>query len=332
MNITTLPPSRDYPDSAEGWLARLLSPDCDSGDFAAFEDWVALSPAHAVAYAEAERLHAMAREARAERAPAALPAAPSARIGAASMRPRRRAAPALAWAAAVVVALASALGGWMALRPAPPLRYATAVGERLTLDLADGSTLTLDTGTALEVALQRSQRQIRLLHGRMQANVAHDRDRPFIVASGDGSVRAVGTVFQVENRDGRTEVRLLEGRVVVATRQAPRALELAPLQRIGYGADGRLGAAETIDRAEAEGWTRGRLVFKERRLGDLLAEVNRYSRDRLILAEPELGEVRISGAFAADDRPALIAALQRGWGLRAKRTGADETTLYRQQD
>jgi transmembrane sensor len=327
MNVSTLPPSRRFPDSAEGWLARLLSPESDTDDFTAFEEWVAMSPQNALAYAEAERVHGMARASHAARAPAPtdwsqislLPRRPSA----------RRARPAtFAWAAVLALALVSGWGVWAVLRPAPPLQYATAVGERLKLDLPDGSTLVLDTDTALQVSYQRSRRGIELLRGRLQANVAHDKDRPFIVTSSGGSVRAVGTVFQVENRGGDTVVRLLEGRVVVATKEAGQALELHPLQQVVYGDNGRLGAPESVDRIAAEGWTQGRLIFKERRLAELLVEFNRYSRDHLVLSKAELGDIRVSGAFAADDRSALIMALQRGWGLQAKRTASDETTLY----
>lgn len=337
MNVSNLPPSREPPDSAESWLARLLSPDCDSSDFAAFEDWVAASPRNAVAYAEAERMHALARASQPQSQPQSQPNPASAAVDLSQVRiaPRRRPAPRsrlplFAAAAVLVLALASGWGAWLAWGPSPPLQYVTSVGERRNVALPDGSTLVLDTDTSLMVSYRRSLRRIELSRGRIQADVAPDRERPFVVASGVGTVRAVGTVFQVEHRDGGTQVRLLEGRVVVATQTAERALELRPLQQIGYGGDGKLGGAQSIDRGAAEAWTRGRLVFREKPLAELIVEVNRYSRDRLVLAKPELGEIRISGSFAADDRQALISALQRGWGLRAERTGADVTTLYRQ--
>ncbi|ALN93762.1 FecR family protein [Lysobacter gummosus] len=327
MNVSTLPPSHRFPDSAEGWLARLLSPESDTDDFAAFEEWIAVSPQNALAYAEAERVHGMARASQAVRAQ--VPTDLS-QIALSSKRPSaRRARPAVfAWAAVLVLALVSGWGVWVALRPSSPVQYATAVGERLKVDLPDGSTLVLDTDTALQLSYRRSRRGIELLRGRLQANVAHDKDRPFIVSSGDGSVRAVGTVFQVENRGGDTVVRLLEGRVVVATRQAGQALELHPMQQVVYGENGWFGTPEGVDRIAAEGWTQGRLIFKERRLAELLVEFNRYSRDHLVLSKAELGDIRVSGAFAADDRSGLIMALQRGWGLQAKRTASDETTLY----
>ncbi len=341
MNISTLPPSRELPDTAEGWLARLVSPECDAADFDAFEDWVAKSPAHAVAYAEAERLHALARASQVERLPARAKAsagrtAPApldlsqVRIAPRRHAPRARPVARWAWAAALALALFSAGWLWLALRPSPPIHYATAVGEQRRLTLADGSVLILDTDTALRVAYRRSRRQIDLLRGRIQAEVSPDPSRPFVVASSGGDVRAIGTVFQVENHDGETVVvRLLEGRVVVATQKSGRALELRPWQQIDYRADGRFGSARSIERAATEGWTRGRLVFNEKPLAELVAEVNRYSRDRLVLARPELGEIRISGAFASGDRAALLAALRQGWGLQAQRTGHDQTTLDR---
>lgn len=328
MNVSTFPPSQDFPDTAEDWLARLLSPECGHNDYAAFEDWLAASPGNALAYADAERIHRLA---------GALAADPvlagTTRRPVASVRPvrRKRRLPALAWAAVLLLALGGGFGLWLGLQRAAPVGYATVIGEQRQVDLPDGSRLLLDTDSSVQVAYERSRRRVELLRGRLQANVARDASRPFVVVSGAGSVRALGTVFQVEQQDGTTLIRLLEGRVAVDTHRtgadAP-SLELRPLQQLSYDADGRLGAAESIDRSVAEGWTRGRLVFKERRLADLLAEVNRYSRNHLTLAEPALGEIRISGVFDARDQASLVEALHRGWGLQARRAANGEIALH----
>ena len=195
--------------------------------------------------------------------------------------------------------------------------------------LPDGSTLVLDTDTRVDVAYERSRRHIVLLRGRVQASVAHDGNRPFVVSSGVGSVRALGTVFQVERRNGSTVVALLEGRVIVDAKGHPsrHAIELHPLQQLVYDADGTLGNPRSIDRNVAESWTRGRLVFKEERLADLIAEFNRYSHDQLVLSQAELGEIRVSGVFNAGDQPGLLATLRQGWGLQAKPVGGNRIEL-----
>ena len=86
---------------------------------------------------------------------------------------------------------------------------------------------------------------------------------------------------------------------------------------------------ETFDIAVAEGWTQGELVFKEHRLDALLAEANRYSTTKLTLADPALAEISVSGVFRAGNQDALVSALERGWGLHARRVGPDEIRLHR---
>lgn len=321
-----------FPDTAEAWLARLLSPECDAGDHAAFERWLAESPDNALAYADVEALHAMVAIATTGDEPVSIatPAAvahASGRRSAARRHRHRR--PAFAWAATLVVAFGAAAWGWMAFKPVEPATYATAIGERRTVELADGSTLALDADTSVRVSYDDERRQIELHGGRLQADVAHDPQRPFEVRAGSGVVRALGTTFQVTRLGDATEVVLLEGRVLVDTRDAGAgsSIELQAGQRTRYGTDRQFSHIEAADLDTAEGWLSGRLVFKDRRLADLLVEVNRYSHDSILLADPALGEIRVNGAFDAHDQGSLVDALAKGWGLHATRGDTNVITL-----
>lgn len=326
MNVTRLSP-RHFPTSAEDWLARLLSPDCSASDHAAFEDWLAQSPENALAYAEVERAHQLAGLLASDPLVGTARHRPAARPPLAPRRRRWR--PALAWAAALVLALAGGLWLLPGSQQAQYLQYATGIGEQRRVTLPDGSGLVLDTGTAVQVVYGDSQRHVELLDGRLQADVAHDASRPFVVTSRNGSTRALGTVFQVEQQDGRTRVTLLEGRVVVKTPGdwSGRGLELRPLQQVSYDAEGTPSVASDIDPAAAEGWTQGRLIFKDERLASLVAEFNRYSQDKLVLSQPELEDIRVSGAFDANDQAGLLAALRRGWDLEAHPAGRNRIEL-----
>ncbi|MGS1076947.1 FecR family protein [Pseudoxanthomonas beigongshangi] len=326
MNTAT-PPLQGFPDSAEGWLARLLSPECNASDHAAFEGWLAMSSQNALDYAEVERIHQLAGALRADPTLHGAEPRPTARMQ--TTRRKRTWLRPLAWAAILMLAVSG--GFWMLadVRDAKPTRYATEIGKQRHVELPDGSALVLDTNTLVQVAYEHSRRHVVLLRGRMQASVAHDGNRPFVVTSGVGSVRALGTVFQVERQDGNTVVALLEGRVIVDTNgnQPSHAIELHPLQQLAYDADGALGSPRSVDRSVAESWTRGRLVFKEERLADLIAVFNRYSHEQLILSGSELGEIRVSGVFNAGDQSGLLATLRQGWGLQAKPVAGDRIEL-----
>ena len=326
MNTAT-PPLQGFPDSAEGWLARLLSPECSASDHAAFEGWLAMSSRNALDYAEVERIHQLAGALRADMTSHAPEPRPTTRIP--PTRRKRTWLRPLAWAAVLMLAVSGGLWMLAEFRSTQPIPYATEIGKQRHVDLPDGSTLVLDTDTRVEVAYERSRRQIVLLRGRVQASVAHDGNRPFVVTSGIGNIRALGTVFQVERRGASTIVALLEGRVIVDANgtEPGHAIELHPLQQLAYDADGKLGSPQSVDGGVAESWTRGRLVFKEERLADLIAVFNRYSHEQLILSQPELGEIRISGVFNADDQPGLLATLRQGWGLQAKPVAGNRIEL-----
>lgn len=312
---------------AEAWLARLNSPECTNEDRAAFEDWLAESPANVDAYLEVEAIHASARQ-----------LASDDLLRAATRRARRTAAgdrrqlwPRLATAAALAASLVLAIGIYH--RPKKPptgpvLRFATTVGEQRSLTLADGTAMRLDTDSLVRVRFAGDERVVEVDRGRVQFKVGTDPQRPFLVKAGSSTVRDVGTTFQVSHVDAEVSVGLIEGAVMVSARDGAKTeATLAPGEQIRIDPQGRLHAKQPLDLAVAQAWPQGELIFKARRLDHLLEEMNRYSRTRLRLADPALGAVTISGVFHIDDQPALVAALEQGWGIQAEHVGADEIVL-----
>jgi transmembrane sensor len=143
-------------------------------------------------------------------------------------------------------------------------------------------------------------------------------------------IRDIGTRFEVARFGEDVTVTLMSGIVSVAL-QEPSAGDdahvLEPGQQVRVGAHGGVGPAMPVDPAAASDWTSGTLTFKDRRLGDLLEEMNRYSRTKIRVADPTLGLVRVSGVFRAGDQTSLLQALQAGWAMRSTRVSADEVVL-----
>ncbi|MBR0345279.1 MAG: hypothetical protein IJI03_08470, partial [Rudaea sp.] len=100
-----------------------------------------------------------------------------------------------------------------------------------------------------------------------------------------------------------------------------------PGQQVSFDRGGRLGTASAADLAVAQGWTRGDLVFKNRSLADLVAEMNRYSDTKLQLGDESLRKLTISGVVHAGDQASLVQALRSGWSLQAKQTSPREIVL-----
>jgi transmembrane sensor len=327
-------PVDEYPideGQAEAWLARLLSPHCRPEDRAAFEDWLAQSPDHVDAYLEAELVHATAGKLASDDLLRAAARQARRRMGEAGARRGRWFSAISGIAATLAIALGAAY--WLTRAPVVTVeQYATAVGEQRTVVLSDGTAMLLDTGSSVTTRFSDRERRVVMERGRVQFSVGRDPRRPFLVQAGPGTVRDIGTTFQVSRTGEEVTVGLIEGAVEVAVGEdastASRST-LAPGEQVAIDAKGALQVKRPLDLAVAQAWPRGDLVFKERRLDQLLAEMNRYSQTQVRLADPELGALTVSGVFHIDDQQALVTALERGWSLRAERVGDHEIVLHR---
>ncbi|MEO6186131.1 MAG: FecR domain-containing protein [Steroidobacteraceae bacterium] len=202
---------------------------------------------------------------------------------------------------------------------------ATAVGEQKTFTLRDGSLLTLNTDSRVEVSLSKNVRKLSLRRGEAHFEVAHDAARPFVVAAGALAVRAVGTAFNVRLRDSQgTDVLVTSGTV----RISEPAHDAAPASMVNAGellalrADGtrdvrRLDATAMESRLA---WRRSVLIFDGETLAQALGEFSRYTPRHLYLADPGLGKVRIAGYFPTDNLSVLLASLRANFGIVATET------------
>jgi transmembrane sensor len=307
---------------AADWLAQIHDPET-AVDRGAFELWRAADPRHAIAFARAERAWDSAE---------LLGQTSFGRERALPERRRFQDRKGVYFAlAATIVALAlfglSAAGlGWFRSQQAPGMtEYASRIGEIRQVKLPDGSSVTLDTDSALRIAFAGDERRLYLERGRARFDVAHDAARPFIVVAGKGSVTALGTIFDVTLTGDRVQVTLLRGAVEVReTRMKdagakPAVARLSPGQQIAFGGAAPLAAPEPAAQANAQ-WTRGMLNFDRTRLADAIAEANRYSAVRISLADAALGDLRVTGAYRVGDAAGLAESLAASLGLRATKT------------
>jgi transmembrane sensor len=233
-----------------------------------------------------------------------------------------------ACAAAIVIAGIIMVGADFLGVPAwvNPSFASTTVGERRAIALEDGSLVQLNTATRVTVEFAPRERQVRLRSGEARFTVAKDSSRPFVVSTPQASVRALGTVFNVQAEASGTSVAVLQGEVQVAAApaargassgtaaaasDAPERLDLSVGQRAAISPGGRitLGGGPPLERVR--GWTEGRLVFRDETLAALVAEFNRYHEHPLRIADAGIAGTRVSGSFAADDLPSLIEFLER---------------------
>lgn len=206
-------------------------------------------------------------------------------------------------------------------------RFATAVGERRDITLDDGSRVTLNTASLIEVAYSSDTRSVRLLQGQALFHVAQNLDRPFVVQAGGRQITALGTAFDVRLQpNGQVEVLLVEGHVRVdpVQRQGLARLipalartDLAPGQELVAPASGDIEVAQAdVERETA--WNRGLLIFRNDSVGDAVREVNRYSAVQLVVDDPRVAGLKVSGIFPSARREDFVAALEALYPVSAQ--------------
>lgn len=189
--------------------------------------------------------------------------------------------------------------------------YATPVGQIDTVVLADGTQVTMGGATSIHVRYARDTRHVQLSSGEALFDVTKDAARPFIVEMPNGSVRVLGTQFNVHRGPDATTVTVLEGTVRVTPPEwrAGTAVELAARQQLSMGTDGRLGPVSPVNETDVGSWRSGRLVFTEQTLRSVVADLNRYSQQPVLIGDPALAEIRISGTAKMDQFDAWLDAL-----------------------
>ncbi len=328
-------------DSALYWLARHRLKLMTKRDEASFEAWMR-DPANALAYRDAEAgvedfgAIASDEDVRTMRK-AALAMGPA---------PRRISVPLRLVAASAAIAMGA--GIWFTIaRPAgdiSPLativagrdqspadaaarRYVTKIGERSRFTLDDGSIVSLNTNSVLEVAFTPGRRDVRLLQGEGLFQVAKNKDRPFVVTAGGLRTTAVGTAFDVRVDRGRVRIVLTAGRVVVdSVRAAGAPGNLPAMDPISLQPGEQLATDEThavvvsaADVEQATSWRQGQLIFRDEPLASALAEMNRYTRDQIIVEDPKIANLRVSGVFSTARPENFLAAMTAFYPLEVRR-------------
>jgi transmembrane sensor len=304
---------RDPVEMAAFWHGRLEDGEPDAHERERFEAWLAADPRHGPAYKSVERSWAaLANAAVDERILLMRREA----LKKAWKTPKRWMRPTAIAASILVAALVIGLLLRLGPRGANPNagEFATQVGQRSSITLADGSTVVLNTASRIQVAFDPQVRRVKLLAGQAWFEVAKNQPRPFVVEAGDRRVTAHGTAFDVRLEDhDQVQVTLVEGRVSVEALKATGVAASGPVERVDLLPGDQLVAAAArpatkhkTDLGKATSWREGQLIFDDDTLETAVAEVNRYSAKKIVLADPSLRSLHMSGVFIAGHSDSFV--------------------------
>ena len=332
---------------AADWAARLGGDPLNAAERRELDLWLDGSARHRAAFEEARSAWEAMGELRS--APGALvkdivparktAAASVARplVGSAAREPGRKGRrgwwPAFAVAACLLL-LVGGTGLWFG-EPSTlwTADHRTAPGQRERIALSDGSTVELGPASSIAVRYGDRERRVELLDGMAfftAAPMGEGERRPFVVAAVQGRAQALGTRFTVARLVDATEVVVIEHEVEVTTGADGAQVERAvvPTGSALRYAGSRLGELRPVNLDQATAWRRDRLIADGVTLAEVVAQLNRYRRGRIVIADPALASRRISGLFDMTDPEAALALIARDLQIRTLSLPPLVTLLY----
>lgn len=214
--------------------------------------------------------------------------------------------------------------------------YKTDVGEQAVITLRDGSILTLNTDSEVQVVFTNAKREIHLSRGEALFNAQSAPIQPFIVYAGQGKVVATGASFSIFVHPDDTQVSVISGLVEVSSKltdnggnSASRSRMVHAQQRIVY--NHALGDAVPVNPIQLErsiAWKQGILNFDGWTLDRVVAEVNRYRQEKIEIKDESLKSLTISGVFKLTEPDSLFTILARDYNIRSEHAGPNSVFLY----
>jgi transmembrane sensor len=226
--------------------------------------------------------------------------------------------------------------------------YATTFGEQRSITLTDGSVIDINSRSKVRIRYSARERDVDLLEGQALFHVAKNLARPFLVSTATTQVRAVGTEFDVYQKQGGTVVSVVEGRVAVQLRSKAAGNETTDLSHVAAAHQDEAGAqksdsrpiflaageqvlvtTKTMRKADhpnitiATSWTQRQLEFESASLSEVAEEFNRYNERQLVIEDPALYDFHITGVFSSSDPGSLVRFLRERPGVQVTETASE---------
>lgn len=188
--------------------------------------------------------------------------------------------------------------------------YQSEIGHQKTIYLSDGSEVILNTNSALAIDFNEHERRVRLLKGEAYFAVYSNKDRPFIIDSGETETEVLGTKFIVKNNASGDEVSVIEGLVKVSSLNHDQTVQLRPEQQVKNSPLG-LEPVAAIKSNEVSAWLNQRLVYKNAPLTQVVKDLERYLPAVIFIQDKSLAEYKINARLDISNPELVLATLQK---------------------
>ncbi len=207
--------------------------------------------------------------------------------------------------------------------------YSTGVAQIATVRLPDGSTVALGANSRIAATFNRMARAIKLERGTAYFDIAHDASRPASVEAANVNLRVLGTAFEVWRGPSGVRLSVVRGRVAVdVDRPQPgvakpdaHAASLGSGEQITIKADGTLTWVSAFTPGDLLSWRSGRLVYRDAALADIVADLNRYRLDPILIIDQRAASLRVTAAFNASQADQVLSGLAASLPIVVRKSG-----------
>lgn len=348
--VTTESDRLTIKEQAAAWLVKIDGGELDYADNAAFNDWLNADEQHRVCFFTLSKHWDSLAVVQILADYYPLPAKKAGATAAHSKpEPQINADESVGWLAALfstkalagyaVATCALLLAITLGLNTHELETYQTLPGERMSFQLSDGSTVTLNTNTRVAVNYTDEKRRISLLQGEANFAVAKDKTRPFVVEAGGGLVWAVGTVFNVRFTEPEVAVMVSEGTVKVFADTSADAAEFdSSISSSATNTEALVNAGNAVSfqrivsaiqplSERKLAWLEDSLIFEGETLQEAVAEIARYTHYQIVIADDSIKSLRIGGHYNTKDIESLLVTLSRSFDIKATKQTNNKIVL-----
>lgn len=315
MNIKHHRQAQDSPaEQADHWLALLHSPLFDRKKQRAFQQWLATSPENRLALQKSQAFWQKMGTLNEEQV--ALLEQRLAMVSEPAYRLQPMRYPARVWLIPAMICLILLAAPGVQFWQGCFADYRTGTGEQRLVRLSDGSSVLLNTESALSVDYSQHRRIVTLHGGEAHFKVAKDTARPFDVKTASGEVRALGTAFDVRQQKEKMTVTVLEHSVRVSFKNSESIERLQAGEQVSFSFfKNKSSAIETVNINQAMAWQQHRLVFKDQPLHQVVSELSRYRIGKIVIVDSALAKHQVTGVFDAADTEGALQTIENSLGL-----------------
>ncbi len=312
-------------NEAVEWFIKLQDDDLSEANYLEWQDWLAKNEANKKAFARAEICWKDLGDV------TDLPWAKDTSKNNISLL--RRFAP-IAASILIILSIGVFIQQYV-LTPMATTTYQTARAEHKNILLDDGSNITLGARSIVNVNYSDAERHITLVRGEAFFDVAKNKERPFIVKVGKGTVTAIGTKFNIHSSTQDVTVTVLEGIVEVNPDLTDNDFVDTAFPRvtagkaISYHDNGFVSDIIATNLEAATSWEKGLLVRVNTSLANVIEDVNRYSSREIIIGDPSLNDIRFTGTVLNDGIDNWLRGLSVAYPIKVLDSGHDAILLLK---